>query len=183
MSGLEQRIRRLEDRWELSDLVHEYGVAVDGRDLHALEQQFARDAALAHPDGVERGRDAVMAYYRRRLVQYTTTYHYAHTQAVEFGPGDDEAHGVVTAHAELSIEGDAVWIALRYNDEYVREDGRWRFRSRRQEFVYVLPLRELPSSLGDTLRKRWPGMPPAPAELPDGLETYRRFVESAQRDP
>lgn len=181
MSGLEQRIRRLEDRWELSDLVHEYGVAVDGRDMDALAQMFVRDAALAHTDGVEAGRDAVMAYYRRRLGEYTTTYHYAHTQAVRFGAGDNEASGVVTAHAELSIGGEAVWIALRYNDEYVREDGRWRFRSRRQEFVYVLPLRELPSSIGDTLRKRWPGTAPAPAELPDGLETYRRFAESAQR--
>lgn len=118
----------------------------------------------------------MIACYRLRLFRFTTTYHYPHSHAVVFA-GEDEASGVVTAHAELAIDGETVWIGLRYNDEYVREEGRWRFKARRQEFVYVLPLSELPTGLGDRLRRRWPGTEPAPVELPDGLETYRRFFE------
>ena len=62
------------------------------------------------------------------------------------------------------------------------QDGAWRFRSRRQQFLYVLPLKDLPSSLGDSLRKRWPGTAPARAELPDELPTYQRFGEIDSRE-
>ena len=171
---LRAMVQRLLDRQELSDLLARYGRYIDDRDLANLAELFTSDAEFDSRVGPVRGREAVLGYYRDQLSTYTVTYHYPHSQTVEF-TGPDDATGVVQAHAELAIDGQGVIIGLRYHDTYHREDGRWRFRSRKAQQLYGLPIEEWGRSLGDTLRKRWPGAEPAPADLPEALPTYREF--------
>lgn len=171
---LEHTVRRLADRWELQDLVARYGRAVDDRDLETVAQLFTSDATFDSRSGPMHGRDAVLEYYRAQLSSYTVTYHYAHSQTVDF-IDDDTATGVVQAHAELAIGGVGIQVALRYHDEYRREAGAWRFHSRRAQQLYGLPMDELGTSLGDENRKRWPGAQPAPADIPENLASYRAF--------
>jgi hypothetical protein len=79
----------------------------------------------------------------------------------------------VTAHAEMGIEGRMILVGLRYHDAYVKgEDGRWRFSERETYFHYFMPADELPSRYSDEIRRTWPGQP-LPADIPDGLDTYR----------
>jgi len=112
-----------------------------------------------------RGRDEVVAYYLERLAMFGASFHYPHTQTVEFD-SEDRAHGLVTAHAEMASGSEAFWVALRYHDEYVREGGRWRFAVRRVQQLYALPLRELIEEMGAPALLRWPGTEPAVAPLP-----------------
>jgi hypothetical protein len=56
----------------------------------------------------------------------------------------------------LAIDGDAVWIAQRYHDKYVRTADGWKFQERKVNFLYVLPLRELPSRMAERKRTHWP---------------------------
>lgn len=174
---LEARVRVLEDRFALQDLVHRYGVAMDERDLDAVAAMFADDAVFVHPAGTATGGREITEAYRGRLKNYTTTYHYAHTQGVTF-TGPVSADGLVTGHAELSIDGRSYLVALRYHDRYVRTDAGWLFLERRQRFTYVLPFDELPTGLGDELRLRWPGTEPAPAHLPDASASYAAFLST-----
>lgn len=171
---LSHRIRRLEDRQELTDLVARYSVAVDDRDMNALGDLFSNKATVQHSQGLSTGREAVIAFYRERLSQFGPTYHYPHTQTVDL-VSDNEATGIVTAHAEMAIGKETVIAALRYLDRYVREDGQWKFLERVIRFLYVLPLRELPAHLSEPLRKRWPGTAPAEVELPETLDTWKAF--------
>jgi len=163
---LEARVRRLEDRQELSDLVARYGRVVDDRDADALRELYAADAVFDAVAGPITGRDAVVDYYRQRFHAYGPSFHVPHSQTVEF-LDDDEATGVVTAHAELAMPEGTFWVALRYQDRYVRGEGRWRFRERRVQQLYAMPLRELLDDLGAPDRLRWPGRPTAPADLPE----------------
>ncbi len=163
--SVELRLRRLEDRQELADLVARYGPAVDDRDAAVIEELFAEDSTFDTVAGVIKGRDRVVAYYLERLSMFGASFHYPHSQTVEFD-GDDRARGLVTAHAEMASGAEAFWVALRYHDEYVREDGRWRFAVRRVEQLYALPLRELMEDMGSTHLLRWPGTDPAVAPLP-----------------
>ena len=78
---------------------------------------------------------------------------------------DTEASGVVCAHAELTMDGEAVRVALRYHDQYRFEDGRWRFAERDVKLLYAMRLAELPQHLADELRVRWPGTEPQPADV------------------
>ncbi|WP_370324173.1 nuclear transport factor 2 family protein [Euzebya sp.] len=160
------QVRWLVDRAELQDLVAAYAMAVDDRDWDAVGEMYAEDSVFQGSLGPNRGRDAVVAYYRERTEQFGATYHYPHSQVVTF-TGPDTASGTVAAHAELAIGDETVVIALRYADAYVREGGRWRFRERTVQQLYAMPLSELPSGLAQPDRKRWPGTDPAPADLPD----------------
>ena len=49
-----------------------------------------------------------------------------------------------------------MWIALRYHDSYVRTNDGWKFRERKVNFLYVLPLRELPTRMAERKRTHWP---------------------------
>jgi uncharacterized protein (TIGR02246 family) len=162
---LEARLRRLEDRQELADLVARYGPAVDDRDAAALAELYAEDSVFDTVAGVMRGRDQVIEYYLMQLSNFGASFHYMHTQTVEF-EDDDCARGLVTAHAEMASESGAFWVALRYHDRYVREDGRWRFALRKVEQLYALPLRELIEEMGSPKLLRWPGTEPTVAPLP-----------------
>lgn len=176
LAALDRRIRLLEDRLELSDLVARYGVCVDDHDLDGLADLYADDAVFdGHALGSSQGKEAVLGYFRTRWADYGVGFHYTHTQTVDFH-GPDEASGCVTGHVELSFRGTAMRGAYRYDDSYVRERGRWRFRERRVRFFYMMPMEDLPRYLDDPLRRRWPGSPPAPAELPETTEAHRRWV-------
>jgi hypothetical protein len=153
--SLERRIRRLEDRQELADLVAAYGRLVDDRDWVAVEALYALDSVFDTVGGRITGRKAVREYYESRTSQFGPTFHYPHTWEVFFD-GDDAARGIVTSHAELAIDGDAVWIAQRYHDKYLRTADGWRFQERKVNFLYVLPLRELPSRMAQRKRTHWP---------------------------
>ncbi len=79
--------------------------------------------------------------------------------------GGDEAHGIVCAHAELSIDGETHLVALRYHDTYRHEDGAWRFYERDVKLLYVLPVSEFGTGLAERDRLRWPGTDRAIATL------------------
>lgn len=146
LQHLTQLIQRVDDRQQLAELISRYGMAVDDR-------------------------DAVVAFYRYRTSLFTTSYDYAHTWHFDLMSAQ-QASGVVNAHAELCIDGQAVHIALRYLDNYIKIDGHWLFQSRTLKFRYVLPLSELANGLDQSLRVRWPGTEPQLADLPDQLQTY-----------
>lgn len=175
---LESRIRRLEDRVELQELVAVYGRRLDDRDLAGVAELYTADATFDSTEGPVTGRDAVIDYYRRQLDRYGMTYHYPHSQTIEF-TGADTATGVVSAHAELAIVPTPFVVALRYLDSYRREDGRWRFVSRRALQLYAAPLADLPDVLAGRLRRRWPGTEPAEADIPEQLPTWQAYGAAA----
>ena len=164
MDELERRLRRVEDRWEIADLIADYALKVDDRDWAAIEDMYAEDSVFDSAAGRHEGRAAVTKYYAERTELFGVTYHIPHTHTVTF-VSDDEATGVVAGHAELSYGGSGFIIAMRYHDLYVRERGRWRFKERDVRQLYAVPMADLPEAMTQELRKRWPGTEPAPADL------------------
>lgn len=161
--NLQHRVRRLEDRFEILELVNRYALAVDDRDWDTIATMYARDSAFDSVLGRIEGRDAVVAYYRDRTSNFGATFHIPHNVSLDF-QSETTARGIVAAHAELAIGEQTVLIALRYLDAYVKEEGRWRFLERDVQQLYAVPAAELPTVLATTNRKRWPGTEPAPAD-------------------
>jgi ketosteroid isomerase-like protein len=173
MNDLEHRIQWLEDRWAINDLLVKYSVTIDDRDIAGLVELYTEDAVFDGVKGPMRGRAAIADYYEQRTGEFGATYHIPYSHAVE-RTSDNEATGLVLAAAELAIGDEAFMIALRYTDDYVKgDDGTWRFRKRDIEQLYAMPLSDLPTGLAADLRKRWPGTEPAPAELPEGKQTWK----------
>lgn len=160
----DDRIRMLEDRAEITQLVARYGPAVDDREYEQLGDLYTSDAIFDSVGGRISGRDQVIDYYRMKGDEYGATYHYPNSTEIHLD-GPDDARGVVCAHAELSINGETFAIALRYHDTYRREGGAWRFYERVVKLLYVLSMADLHSGLAERDRVRWPGRPRSAAAL------------------
>lgn len=166
MATLEERIRRLEDRAELHDLVVAYFRATDDDDYDAMAACFAPDARfLASGFDGGTGRDAVIAFLKAARAGMKQTVHTPNYVQIEFH-GDDRASGLVGAHLELGIGDDTVYAAVRYIDTYRRIDGDWQIATREMRAIHVGTWDQAGSSLSSPLNVRWPGAAPAPSDLP-----------------
>lgn len=176
LAALAKRIRALEDRAELRELVARYGIAVDDRDIDALTELFTPRASFRSADGVLSacGREAVIEQFRGRFAVLEATNHIAHEQILELGPDADAAAGLVTSHAEVCRNGQTLVAALRYRDRYRREQGRWRFAERALSFLYYLPVEEYAEGFASRLRMRAYG-DRRPADYPESLPSWRRY--------
>lgn len=170
------RLRRLEDRAEIAELIARYCIAVDDRDTGTLASLFTADGRFRSADGVmdARGREAVVQQFRGRFAVLGPTNHFTHDRIVELGDREDVATGLVASHAEVVRNGRAFVAALRYTDTYRRVDGRWRFADRLLSFLYYLPAEDYAPGLASRLRIRAYG-DERPADYPEALQSWRRY--------
>lgn len=176
----EARLKRLEDRAELAELIARYALAVDDRDIEAIAALFTPDGAFRSQDGVmnARGTEAVLEQFRGRFRALKLSNHFSHDHVFKFGADPDAATGLVTAHAEVWRNGRALIGALRYQDSYRRYQGRWCFADRLLFFLYYLPVEEYASALGDPLRQRAYG-DRRPADFPESLPTWQLYHDKS----
>jgi hypothetical protein len=162
----ESRLRRLEDRAELQDLVVRYFFAVDDDDYAELDSIFAPKASFEFGSVVGGAtRAEVLAFLKAERAQMGVTVHTPHGMLFRF-QDEDHATGVIGAHLELARGGKSLFGAVRYNDEYLRWEGAWRILRRELLVIHMGPWEEVATSLTAELRARWPGYPPGPADLP-----------------
>ncbi|MES2261743.1 MAG: nuclear transport factor 2 family protein [Pseudomonadota bacterium] len=166
MWEIEKRIRRLEDRAELNDLVVRYFLAVDDDDYAALAATFADDSQFSAGGfpGAS-GRDAIVESLRGSRTHMGATVHTPDYALFSF-QSDEAATGTVGAHLELAMDGRTLYGAVRYQDAYVRAQGGWRIARRDMRVIHMGPWVEVGSSLSAELRVRWPGMDPLPSDFP-----------------
>jgi len=174
---LEQRIRRIEDRFEISDLLVKYAVYLDDCRWDDLADLFAEDGVFASPNSSTTGRAAVIENFKAKHAPFPMTLHDPHGSTVEF-LDDDHARGVVIGYGELANPQDTVVTYIRYCDDYVRgTDGKWRFASRHVLSHYGMTVADHVAGLAGTpMRKAWPGRPAAAAELPDVEHRFGGYV-------
>ncbi|MGX9672774.1 nuclear transport factor 2 family protein [Mycobacterium sp. HM-7] len=128
------------DRLALTDLVHRYAAAVDDRRFDDVVELFTSTAELILPDP-PRALDPVRPELGHEGVRaaMATLSGVARTQHEIVGEvytdAADHARGRITCVAHHWTRGadsdltDLVWH-LRYDDEYVQTDDRWRIRRR-----------------------------------------------------
>jgi ketosteroid isomerase-like protein len=179
MTDLEARIRRLEDRVEIGELIARYGLVMDDRDLAGMPDLFTPDATVRSADGVMNAtsRDQVVEQFRGRFKVLGPSNHVTHDRIVTFDPTDpDRASGLVLSHAEMNRRGMAMVTAIRYQDEYRRHEGRWKFASRLLNFFYYVPAAEYVDALGKGLATRNRAYEePRAADWPESLATWRQY--------
>lgn len=168
--SIEDRLRRVEDKLAIQDLVHLYGFVMDERDLDGLDSLFTPDAHLGSADGVldADGLEAIARTYQGRYDALGATHHFIHSALTRFDDTDpDLARGLVSGHAELVRKGETMWVALRYHDVYRRTGDGWRIAERVMGYMYYLPVGQyaetLPSAdrtlvYGDARPADWPSV-------------------------
>lgn len=173
--SLEQRIAQVEARQAIQQLTSTYCFAIDDRDLETVGQLFTRNGHFGSHDGAmsARGREAIVEQFRGRFSVLGASNHVAHNQTIHLD-SDTRAHGVVSSHAEVWRMERTMLVALRYTDQYEKEDGAWRFAERLLSFMYYVPVEDYASAMGRLDRNR-AGATPVDADWPEKQPTWTEF--------
>jgi ketosteroid isomerase-like protein len=133
--SLAGRLRRLEDAEQIRQLNLEYRRHLDARDLDAYGRLFAADGEWLGGTGYGRTPAGITAMLKERLAGNPgppgpTSWHLVTESGVDVR--GDWAAGTVTWALIQRGEGDQPVMRLlgHYDDVYVRERGRWRYRRR-----------------------------------------------------
>lgn len=128
MDDLESRVRRLEDRQAIVDVVVRYCVAVDARDWALFATCFA--PTVRRDDGTL-GREEFVAVVAGALPGFRSTQHLSTNHVVTFDPTDPdravcESDMYAQHFLEASASGTYYLLRARYRDELVRTPDGWR---------------------------------------------------------
>jgi ketosteroid isomerase-like protein len=130
-----ERLRRLEDAEQIRQLNLAYRRHLDARDLDAYGRLFADDGEWLGGTGYGQGPAGITAMLTERLAGNPappgpTSWHLVTESGVDVR--GDWATGTVTWALIQRGEGDTPVMRLlgHYDDVYVRERGRWRYRRR-----------------------------------------------------
>src|SRR4026209_736221 len=90
-----RRIRRLEDRAEIGELVARYCLVMDDRDMTGMTELFTPDAIVRSSDGVMHasGLTAVVAMFRGRFAVLGPSNHFTHDRIVRFEEDEPDGAG------------------------------------------------------------------------------------------
>ncbi|MGE0483232.1 MAG: nuclear transport factor 2 family protein [Gammaproteobacteria bacterium] len=177
IAELKAAIDRLESRHAIADLVTAYAIACDEHDMPRLVDLFTVDGCFDSPSGamVANGRDAIETMFIELFKVRGPAFHWTHDHSVSFDPHDpNRASGLVLSHAETCPSDVVSWAAMRYHDDYQRDDGVWRFRKRVISFLYYVPVTEYPTALKDRNRLSIKGQR-LPADYPETLAPWLEF--------
>ena len=149
-------IQEISDRLALKDLVDTFSNLADTKEIDQQVQLFTEDAEVTSFRGTEmtsdlKGRKQLAERFKAFLDQFSTVYHINGQQTVKIE--GDKATGIAYAQVALVSEkkvdnsnkknvGDGIKKTIltqgvRYNDEYVRQDGRWLISKRTSHFEWA----------------------------------------------
>ena len=166
MSELEQRIKRLEDRAAIDDLVVRYFLAADGDDMEGVGNSFTTNATFSSSGTISgTGRDGIVAFIASSREHMGLTLHTPNYSLYTF-IDDDHATGLIGAHLELVLGGKSILGAVRYEDSYVREASGWLISSRDMRSIFVAPWDELEAAMRSDKPVQWPGGEPTATDFP-----------------
>jgi len=143
-NGMMAQMQALLDREAIRDLPVQYCHCVWKNDIPGLVDLFTEDGSISMPDDpsvmAARGRENLLKMYQQALGALTPR-PFIHNHVVEL-QGRNRATGTCYVEIRANRNGKS-WIgAGYYDDEYAKEGGRWKFRSRLVHMYYMVPLSE-----------------------------------------
>lgn len=168
-------LRTLADKDAVRALGALYSIAVDDHDLATVVRCFAPDGTFTRAGTTYAGHDVLRDFYAGMMDRYVTTLHIPNSHVIEVDTEAGTATGLLTGQAELALDGRLLMATYRYTDAYVRLDDRWVFAARELNFMYNVPVEQMPTSFAGSDRIRLPGAPYAEADYPETLPTWTTY--------
>ena len=178
LHALTARVDRLEAQRAIMGLATSYARTCDEHDMPGLIGLFTEDACFDSPSNVmvANGRGAIEAMFIGLFRIRGPAFHWTHDVLVEFDEQNaDRASGRVYSHAETTPNNIVSLAAMKYDDEYRREQGRWYFSKRTISFLYYVPATEFTSALNNA-RRLTIGGERMSADYPESLPSWQQFM-------
>ena len=139
---LETKVHELQNRNEIQELRFRYHLAVNEKKPEMIPDLFAENGEIdfAHL-GKAVGKAQVAAFYQQALadlVPFVKQFIHNHIITVK----GDTGTGLSYLEAKPIFNGESFLVAARFDDEYVRENGRWKFRKMTLVPYFMVPLKE-----------------------------------------
>jgi uncharacterized protein (TIGR02246 family) len=135
----ERVVQDLADREAIRELVVRYAECVWLKDAAGAGELFAKDCVMDPGTGqILRGRDELVAAYTQAVAGNDFMPFVSNHQVELHG---ERAGGTCRLDLRATMNGTAMIGAGRYEDEYVRLDGEWRFASRRLRMAFLVPIK------------------------------------------
>jgi uncharacterized protein (TIGR02246 family) len=141
-SDVADRIRVLEDREAIKEVIANYCHGVDKRDKNLFLSLWVEDAEwrIGAPFGDFKGRAQIGDVLEQIWQALPTSEHFTTNVVIDVRGDEAEAMSDVFCTATDSA-GRAIMIAATYRDHLVRgSDGRWRFQVRGVKIHYWAPI-------------------------------------------
>lgn len=127
----------LQDRLELKKLVDTFSNLADVKDVDSQVLLFTPDATVRSKGTgfVRTGRDQIGSAFANYLALFDIVYHLNGQQTVEID--GDTAKGTAYCFVTLIGNGQMQQSGVRYQDTYVKVEGKWYIKDRESDFMFT----------------------------------------------
>ena len=130
--SLAARVQRLEDTQEIQSILLDYGRFLDARDFAAYSRLFAKDGEWVGGFGTVQGPAAIQAFMEKNITgpNRGNTFHILSNFEIDVHGDTATAWSRWTFVTPGPDKKPAISQAGRYDDTFVRENGKWKFKRR-----------------------------------------------------
>lgn len=131
-SSVDARLKQLEDKDQIAQLLIDYGRHLDSRDLAAYASLFATDGEWVGGFGTVKGRSEIKTFMEKSLgtgPNRGNSYHIMSNFMITV-KGDTATAWSRWTFVTPGANGATIAQAGRYDDTLVRENGVWKFKKR-----------------------------------------------------
>ena len=134
-----QSISKIEEQMALKRLVDTFSNLADVKDVEAQMTLFTDDAEVHSKSGdrvsVMKGKEQIGTAFANYLAQFDVVYHLNGQQTVEID--GDTATGTAYCFVTLIGNGRKNQSGVRYQDTYVKQNGKWLIKKRESDFMFT----------------------------------------------
>ena len=138
---LEAKVQELTDREDIRALRYRYHECINEGKLAEIPDLFTDDGDLDFGYlGKARGRADLTKFFAgvSQLLSFVKQFVHNHVVEVQGNRGT----GFSYLEAKTISKGEAYLVAARYNDEYVKQNGQWKFKKMHLTPYFTVPLKE-----------------------------------------
>ncbi len=141
LEELERKVRDLESANEIRNLKATYAAACDDNyNPDLIASLFVEDATWESQGlGKFEGREAIREFFRGISSYFTFALHYGLNPHIEVTGDTARARWYLFMPCTVSDGDRALWRAGIDDEEYVRVDGKWMFKSKRSAPIFNTP--------------------------------------------
>lgn len=138
--SLEQRVQRIEDELAIGQLRARYCHLLDDQQWQPFIDLFTEDGVFEGLSKV-RGREALMAFFSEQVPTIAEHFwHFCTNGTIDID--GDQATGRISMEYISVSNGVSYVSAGHYDDVCVRQNGEWKFKSRKITFYFYSPMSE-----------------------------------------